>query len=49
MRTVTFKDLNKFLMIYKDNTNTIQCFISTMVNEISQWKTIVKPPHINLP
>ena len=32
VRTVTFKDLNKFLTIYKYNTNTNRCFILTMVN-----------------
>ena len=49
VRTVTFKDLNKFLTIYKDNTNTIRCFISNMVNHFFQWRTIVKPLHNNLP
>ena len=48
-RTVIFKDLNKFLIIYKDNTNTNRCFISTIVNHIFQWRTIVKPLSNNFP
>ena len=49
VRTATFKDLNKFLTFYKDNTTTNQCFISTMVNHIIQWRAIVKPLHNNFP
>ena len=49
VRTFTLKDLNKFLTIYKDNANTNRCFVSTMVNDIFQSRTIVKPLHNNLP
>ena len=43
VRRFTLKDLNKFLTIYKDNTNTNRCFVSTMVNDIFQSRTIVIP------
>ena len=49
VKIVTFKDLNKFLTIYKDNTNNNRCFISTVVNHIFQWRTIVKSLHNKLP
>ena len=48
-RTVIFEDLKKFLMIYKDNNNTNRCSISSMVNHIFQWRTIIKPPNNNFP
>ena len=32
----------------QQNTNTNQCFISTMVNHIFHWRTIFKPLHNNL-
>ena len=44
-----FQRSQQFLMIYKDNTNTNRCFISTMANRIFQWWTIVKPLHNKLP
>ena len=49
VRAVTFKDLQQFLTIFKDITNTNWCFISTMVNHVFQWRTIVKPLHNKLP
>ena len=49
VRTVTFKVINKILTINKDNTKTKWCFISTMVNHIFQWRTIVKLLQSKLP